>query len=184
MSNIFRSSEIYKHIKRNVYDSEKIVPVRGVYVAGVYTPVFCNDHGITIVQLTSTPARVDEFGTKETDYDKDSCNVIGMDFNTDNPLDITYYTRKQSEDDSTDANICDISFDVTNPLGITYYTRIQQPYNDGCNINQLSMSDNPIIIIGNPILKNDGIDAGVHITNIICNEATITNRNMEAIENE
>ena len=40
MANVFRSKEVYKHLKYDLHDRNEIVAVQGVYVSGEYRPPY------------------------------------------------------------------------------------------------------------------------------------------------
>lgn len=65
--NVFRTKEIYKHIPYDVHNKNEIVPVRGVYVSGEYSPPYYNEPCILVTQLSSQHATVDDFETDQFD---------------------------------------------------------------------------------------------------------------------
>lgn len=74
--NVFRTKEIYKHIPYSAHNKNEIVPVRGVYVTGEYSPPYYNEPCILISQLTSQNATVDDFETDE--YDVSDTQTSGV----------------------------------------------------------------------------------------------------------
>ena len=66
MINVFRSKEVYKNINTEFVDRAQfpMIPVRGIYVAGEWRPVFYADHMVYVEDISSTKARVITYTTK------------------------------------------------------------------------------------------------------------------------
>lgn len=65
MINVFRSKEVYKNINTEFADRVPypMIPVRGVYVAGEWRPVFYADHMVFVESVSSTKANVNTYVT-------------------------------------------------------------------------------------------------------------------------
>ena len=64
MGQIFKSKEIYKHLKYTLHDRHEMVPVQGVYISGEYRPPYYNNPIVRITQIDSQNARADSFKTE------------------------------------------------------------------------------------------------------------------------
>ena len=92
MANVFRSKEVYKHLKYDLHDRNEIVAVQGVYVSGEYRPPYYNNPIIRIYEINSNSAKVDDFQDVSRSSDEDTMVKI-LDFSMRiNPFTITNYT--------------------------------------------------------------------------------------------
>ena len=82
MANVFRSKEVYKHLKHDVYGKNTIVPVKGVYISGEYRPPYYNESGIRIYEINSKHAKVESFQDISTSNGEDYILKI-VDFSVD-----------------------------------------------------------------------------------------------------
>lgn len=67
MANVFRSKEVYKHLKYDLHGKNEIVPVHGVYISGEYRPPYYNESGISIYEISSKNCNVVDFKIEEVD---------------------------------------------------------------------------------------------------------------------
>ena len=67
MANVFRSKEVYKHLKYDLHDRNEIVAVQGVYVSGEYRPPYYNNPTIRIYTIDAQPANIADFQVDESD---------------------------------------------------------------------------------------------------------------------
>lgn len=69
MSNVFKTNEVYKHLKHGFKPQETITPVRGVYVSGEYRPPYYNDGVVAITNYQTTPAIAASFKSEYTELE-------------------------------------------------------------------------------------------------------------------
>lgn len=117
MANVFRSKEVFKKIPKDDDEDHKIIPVRGVYVTGEYTPPYYTEFGITLKSIDSTYPDINDF-TTESEEASDS--VIGL-LDFDSPFCSFECIRFKTE--SVDAS-------PTNTIGLL---------NFDCNINSFQV---------------------------------------------
>jgi predicted choloylglycine hydrolase len=97
MANVFRSKEVYKHLKHDLHDRNEIVAVQGVYVSGEYRPPYYNNPTIRIYEISSNPAKVDDFREAVRSSDEDACVKV-IDFGAQILIPtITNYTTASAE---------------------------------------------------------------------------------------
>jgi hypothetical protein len=125
MANVFRSKEVYKHLKNNPHDRNEIVPVQGVYVSGEYRPPYYNNPTIKIYTIESQPAKVVDFQDVNESTGDDAIVKV-LDFSADfNTLNITNYTiASKSTGDDAIVKVLDFSATFLQP-SFTYYNQQQ-----------------------------------------------------------
>ena len=125
MANVFRSKEVYKHLKNNPHDRNEIVPVQGVYVSGEYRPPYYNNPTIKIYTIESQPAEVVDFQDVNESTGDDAIVKV-LDFSADfKTLNITNYTiASKSTGDDAIVKVLDFSAAFLQP-SFTYYNQKQ-----------------------------------------------------------
>ena len=125
MANVFRSKEVYKHLKYDLHDRNTIVPVQGVYVSGEYRPPYYNNPVLMIYEMSSQPAKIDDFQDVSRSSDEDTVVKI-LDFSADflQPSFDFYKTISESSGEDTVVKILDLSTTFIQP-SFTYYNQKQ-----------------------------------------------------------
>lgn len=143
MSNVFKTNEVYKHLKHGFKPQETITPVRGVYVSGEYRPPYYNDGVVVIVDFQATPAIAASFKSEYTELGP--IQTSGMyQINVSTPtLHIQRYTREFKELDPIETSGM-YKMDVSSP--VLYVSRYERDYDktydlDVCGMYQLDVSD-------------------------------------------
>lgn len=67
MANVFRSKEVYKHLKYDLHNRNEMVAVQGVYISGEYRPPYYNEPGIYIYEISGQHCNIADFKTEEVD---------------------------------------------------------------------------------------------------------------------
>ena len=99
MANVFRSKEVYKHLKYELHDRNEIVPVQGVYVSGEYRPPYYNNPVLMIYEISSNDCFVEDFQTDETDvYMSETAGIYDFGF-SDPVFDIQRYSAQYLDTD-------------------------------------------------------------------------------------
>lgn len=97
MANVFRSKEVYKHLKHDVYGKNTIVPVKGVYISGEYRPPYYNESGIRIYEISGQNCNIVDY-KDETVETKPIQTAIMHEFElTDSVYTIQRYTSNSVE---------------------------------------------------------------------------------------
>ena len=163
MSNIFKSSEIYKRLPKVSSKENPLRTVRGIYVAGAYKAPHYIDGCIHVSEISSTKALVKPFGTvnetindyllniksieidrfKITDYSKRSCdikpdNVINISNISIEPPEITCYVK--TDKSLVDENVIHVSDVVAIKPTYTQCLNHEQKLNPEPAINLLDVS--------------------------------------------
>lgn len=130
MANVFRSKEVYKHLKYNLHDRNEIVPVQGVYVSGEYRPPYYNNPTIRIYAIESEDCLVENFYTDSVDIHISETTGI-YNFGLDDPV----FTIQRYSAQYLDTDIqktCGIyGIDFADPtFTITRYGREYQDFTD------------------------------------------------------
>ena len=140
MANVFRSKEVYKHLKNNPHDRNEIVPVQGVYVSGEYRPPYYNNPTIKIYTIESQPAEVVDFqDVNESTGDDAIVKVLefSADFKT---LNITNYTiSSKSTGDDAIVKVLDFSATFLQP-SFDFYKTIFESTGDDAIVKVLEFS--------------------------------------------
>ena len=125
MANVFRSKEVYKHLKYELHDRNEIVPVQGVYVSGEYRPPYYNNPVLMIYEMSSQPAKIVDFQDINRSSDEDTVVKV-LDFSVDfQPVSITNYTTaSESTGEDTVVKVLDFSTTFLQP-SFTHYNRKQ-----------------------------------------------------------
>ena len=178
MAEIFRSKEIYKHI-RDTNNNSLIVPVRNMYVAGPWlTPVYM-DHCCTIVSMKSNTPTIGDYTTASTNQtDKDGhLNIVKVDANSHNQK-IAWYTTASTS--STDRpghlNIVKVDASLRDQKITWYYKSTENPIDHPGHLNIITVdvpSTRPSLIIYDNIREDIGHDFGVAISSMTSTEPVI-----------
>ena len=67
MANIFRSKEVYKHLKYDLHNRNEMVAVQGVYITGEYRPPYYNEPCVHIYEISGQHCIVANFESEEVD---------------------------------------------------------------------------------------------------------------------
>ena len=67
MANIFRSKEVYKHLKYDLHNRNEMVAVQGVYITGEYRPPYYNEPCVHIYEISGQDCIVANFESEEVD---------------------------------------------------------------------------------------------------------------------
>ena len=123
MANVFRSKEVYKHLKYELHDRNEIVPVQGVYVSGEYRPPYYNNPVLMIYEMSSQPAKIVDFQDINRSSDEDTVVKV-LDLSVDfQPVSITNYTTaSKSSGEDTVVKILDFSVNFLEPSFDFYKT--------------------------------------------------------------
>ena len=125
MANVFRSKEVYKHLKYNLHDRNEIVPVQGVYVSGEYRPPYYNNPVLMIYEMSSQPAKVDDFQDVNRSADEDTVvKILDFSVNFQTPSITNYTAASESSGEDTVVKILDFSVNFLQP-SFTHYNRKQ-----------------------------------------------------------
>lgn len=121
MGNIFKSDEVYKHLKYDLHNRNEIVPVRGVYITGVYSPPYYNEPIIRISSLTSSQPLIEDLTETSWANGSDQSMKI-LDFGVSiTPLSLTNYTVTDLDPGSDQfMKILDFSVSPSTPP-LTFY---------------------------------------------------------------
>lgn len=140
MANVFRSKEVYKHLKYNLHDRNEIVPVQGVYVSGEYRPPYYNNPVLMIYEMSSQPAKVGDFQDVNRSTDEDTVVKV-LDFSVDfKPVNITNYTAaSESSGDDAVVKILDFSVNFLQP-SFDFYKTISESSGDDAVVKVLDFS--------------------------------------------
>lgn len=140
MANVFRSKEVYKHLKYNLHNRNEIVPVQGVYVSGEYRPPYYNNPLLMIYEVSSQPAMVNDFQDVNRSSDEDTVVKI-LDFSVDfKPVNITNYTTaSESAGDDTVVKMLDFSVDFLQP-SFDFYKTISESSGEDTIVKVLDFS--------------------------------------------
>ena len=143
MSNVFKTNEVYKHLKHGFKPQETITPVRGMYVSGEYRPPYYNDGVVAIVDFQATSAIAVSFKSEYTELEP--IQTSGMyQINVSTPtLHMQRYTREFKELDPIETSGM-YKMDVSSP--VLYVSRYERDYDktydlDVCGMYQLDVSD-------------------------------------------
>ena len=83
MANIFRSKEVYKHLKYDLHNRNEMVAVQGVYITGEYRPPYYNEPCVHIYEISGQDCIVANFESEEVDTSPSETSGMykfGMDF--------------------------------------------------------------------------------------------------------
>lgn len=140
MANVFRSKEVYKHLKYDLHDRNTIVPVQGVYVSGEYRPPYYNNPVLMIYEMSSQPAKIDDFQDVSRSSDEDTVVKI-LDFSADfKTVNITNYTAaSESTGEDTVVKILDFSADFLQP-SFDFYKTISESSGEDTVVKVLDLS--------------------------------------------
>ena len=131
MANVFRSKEVYKHLKYELHDRNEIVPVQGVYVSGEYRPPYYNN---------PQPAKVDDFQDVNRSSDEDTVVKI-LDFSVDfqTPSITNYTAASESSGEDTVVKILDFSVNFLEP-SFDFYKTISESSGEDTIVKVLDFS--------------------------------------------
>lgn len=179
MANIFKSKEVYRHLKYSVYDKNVIVPVQGIYVSGQYSPPYYNDPLIMINEISSEPATVADFKDVSVDTSDVMVKIVDISLRV-NPITIVNYSNA-SVDSGIDlmTKIVDISVSFNQP-SITFLQTVQQDIleNDMVKLVDLSVRySQPSIIQYSSKSKNMTPEPMLRVTTLTSTSATVEDYN-------
>ena len=147
MANIFKTNEVYKHLKHGFRPEESVVAVRGMYVSGEYRPPYYNEGAIRILDYQTTPAKAVSF--KNVSRRDEDTGVKVIDFNAEffHPTITNYTTRSVSAGEDTGVKVLEMNAGFFMPT-YTYY------YKDYANSTPEPMLRLTSVSSGNCIVEN------------------------------
>ena len=147
MANIFKTNEVYKHLKHGFKPEESVVAVRGMYVSGEYRPPYYNEGAIRILDYQTTPAKAVSF--KNVSRRDEDTGVKVIDFNAEffHPTITNYTTRSVSAGEDTGVKVLEMNAGFFIPT-YTYY------YKDYANSTPEPMLRLTSVSSGNCIVEN------------------------------
>ena len=172
MANVFRSKEVYKHLKYDLHDRNEMVPVQGVYISGEYRPPYYNDPCIHIYEISSQNAKVDSFQDIDATSGEDALvKIIDFSVST-SPITITDYTTA-STDTGEDSLVKILDF----------WVQMEQPYLDFYESkNQNAGEDYPTT---NSVSNTKiAIDTGANAPVVVDHIRKCTNRKLHIMRKE
>ena len=124
MGQIFKSKEVYKHLKYTLHDRHEMVPVQGVYVSGEYRPPYYNDPILRIYTVSSQPATVVDFQDVAQSSGEDSMVKI-VDFKAERliPTITNYSVAEQNAGEDSMVKIVDFVAEIYGGQTLTIYTK-------------------------------------------------------------
>lgn len=184
MKYFFKSPEIYVKLTRSTqYPTVKdtpIVPIRGLWVAGIHRSIFDIDHCVTITGIESSHAGVHDYTSSNEVIRDEGCSILGIVRLKSSKLNVQKYTTSQNR-------ICDEGCSV---LGIVccgsqkvvaskYSTTNENVEDEGCSILGIVSANNTVIPhqYSNTEYKNICDSHGIFVSNVTSHKATITDIN-------
>lgn len=141
MPNIFKSKEVYKHLKvTSERPPGKMVPVQGLYVSGEFRPPYYTEGQVHITDFTSTPGSAVSFKNVSR-TDEDGCVKV-LDFSIDTgSISITNYTTA-SANAGEDCCVKVLDFWVEPNLNLTYdwYKTVSQSAGEDCCVKVIDFT--------------------------------------------
>ena len=99
MKYFFRSPEIYIKLKRSsLYPTTKdapIVPIRGLWVAGIHRSIFDIDHVLEVTDITTSRASVNDYSSSNETIKDEGCSVLGIVSSNDGRMVAQKYTTSK-----------------------------------------------------------------------------------------
>lgn len=164
------AKEIYKKPPKNVTsDKNVIVPIRGIYVTGVYKPPLYMETGVHIVAIDSTPATIKDYTTAYADdYDPTTSGFHVLDVFVDpTPYNIEAYRSAVAPNqvDTTASGLHLYDININANVNIDWYSRSYTDQTDGGRQNAMSsgicLYDIDIFYIGHRVDTCLIIDGGM-----------------------
>jgi hypothetical protein len=178
MANVFRSKEVYKHLKYNLHDRNEIVAVQGVYVSGEYRPPYYNNPTIRIYTIDSSPAIVADLQVDESNAsDVPTVGMYALD-TTESVWDIERYSQENADIENVDTvgmygiNITDTIWDID---------RYERDYidtnTDTVGVYSLSVTDTTLVDYErySTELKNNTPEPILRLSTLTSDKATVEN---------
>ena len=124
MGQIFKSKEVYKHLKYALHNRHEMVPVQGVYVSGEYRPPYYNDPILRIYTVSTQPATVVDFQDVAQSSGVDSMVKI-VDFKAERliPQCQWYESKSQNAGEDSMVKIVDFVAEIYGGQTFTIYTK-------------------------------------------------------------
>ena len=131
MGQIFKSKEVYKHLKYALHNRHEMVPVQGVYVSGEYRPPYYNDPILRIYTVSTQPATVVDFQDVAQSSGVDSMVKI-VDFKAERliPTITNYSTAEQNAGEDSMVKIVDFKAERLIPQCQWYESKSQNAGED------------------------------------------------------
>lgn len=142
MANVFRSKEVYKHLRYDLHDRNEIVPVQGVYVSGEYRPPYYNNPILRIYDLDSNPAKVVDFQDTSASTGEDTIvKVLDFSANFMTPTITNYTAASVSAGEDTIVKVLEFSANFITP-SFDFYKTISENAGEDTIVKVLGFSAN------------------------------------------
>ena len=124
MANISKAKEIYKSTPGKINPNKPFVPIRGLYVAGLYRPPYWIDSVLNVVKLaTTSAAEVAYYTEADADTRASTMNMIQFDVDL-SYMDVTRYSTDSGDIHTKNAcmNMIQFEIDMSDLQIVRYYT--------------------------------------------------------------
>ena len=128
---ISNAKEIYLKVPKEMTEgTNKIVPIRGIYVTGEYKPPLYVDAGIQLLEIDSEPAEIYDYTTAHAnDYDPTAIGLHLYDAWVDTSVEVddyrTTHAPDQTDETSGNVHLYDVFFNPS--MRVDWYTRTKAP---------------------------------------------------------
>jgi hypothetical protein len=139
MANISKAKEIYKSTPGKINPNKPFVPIRGLYVAGLYRPPYWIDSVLNVVKLATTSAADVAYYT-EADAETHASTMSMIQFDVDlSYMDVTRYSTASGDIHTKNACMNMIQFDVdmSDLQVVRYYTDESSTYPEKTCMNMI-----------------------------------------------
>jgi hypothetical protein len=139
VANIFKTNEVYKHLKHGFRPEESVVAVRGMYVSGEYRPPYYNEGAIRILDYQTTPAKAVSF--KNVSRKDEDTGVKVIDFNAEffHPTITNYTTKSVSAGEDTGVKVLEMNAAFFIPT-LNFYKSISVSSGEDTGVKVLEMN--------------------------------------------
>jgi hypothetical protein len=141
------ATEVYYSFRDDDTHTKKMVPIRGMYVTGEYTPPEYIDPALCILEFKTNNVTIENYVEKSVDYEMGSSHHL-FDIDVDDSFDIVAYSKATAPDqtDGTTHHLFDI--DVDDSFDIVAYSKATAPdQTDGTTHHLFDLSVAPTFII-------------------------------------
>lgn len=185
MKYFFRSPEIYIKLKRSsLYPTTKdtpLVPIRGLWVAGIHRSIFDIDHHVTITNIDSSHAGIHDYTTSSETIQDEGHSTIGVVLLNSGHLIPQKYTTSsgmiQDEGHSTIGIVCLNGRKVTADKYSTTQRTVEDEGHTTIGIVRLNSNYIKHEIYSESKYGNVCDSHGIFVSNMVSNQATITDVN-------
>ena len=108
------ATEVYYSFRDDDTHTKKMVPIRGMYVTGEYTPPEYIDPALCILEFKTNNVTIENYVEKSVDYEMGSSHHL-FDIDVDDSFDIVAYSKATAPDqtDGTTHHLFDLSVTPT-----------------------------------------------------------------------